>query len=93
MTTPIQAELAAARLATYLDQCNIAEPADRYAALRRSVAITWLRTLDRAALADGIDVWDIIAGIDLLAERTIMQFPTGSGKSRPAAYYLAEGQP
>lgn len=88
MTSPIQAELAAARLATYLDQCSITEPTDRYAALRRSVAITWLRTLERAALADGIDVWDIIAGIDLLAERTIMQFPTGNGKTQPAGHYL-----
>lgn len=88
MTTPILAELAAARLATYLDQCGITEPVDRYAALRRSVAITWLRTLERANLADGIDVWGIIAGIDLLAERTIMQFPIGSGKSQPALSHL-----
>lgn len=81
MTTPILAARAAERLATYLDRHEITEPVDRYAALRRSLAVAWLSTLVRHGLADGLDVWDVIAGLDLLAAKEIMRFPTGSGKS------------
>ena len=86
MITPILADLAAERVATYLNRCGITDPVDRYRALRLSVADapTWLNTLNNEKLGDGLDVWDVIAGLDLLAAKEIMRFPTGAGKSHPA---------
>ena len=97
MTTPLLADLAAERLANYLDRCEITDPVDRYSALRRSIAMTWLSTLSRHGLGDGLDVFDVIAGVDLLAAKEIMQFPTGAGKSTTALLtavpYMLEVQP
>ena len=99
MITPILAEQAAERIGVYLDKCGITDPVDRYLALKISVAdaSTWLNTLNKDGLGDGLDAWDVIAGLDLLAAKEIMRFPIGGGKSNAAlltaAPYMLEVQP
>ena len=88
--TPILVDAAKAALNQYLDDAGITEPVDRYTALRRQIAVTWLNQLQGAGLAADLDVWDIIAGIDALAGDLIWQMPHGGGKSKPA---LLEVQP
>lgn len=73
--TPIRVDAAKAALNQYLDDASITAPADRYAALNRQIAMTWLQQLQRAGLADGLDVFDIIAGRDALIGALIWQMP------------------
>lgn len=88
--TPIRVAAAQAALNQYLDDAGITNPLDRYNALQRQIAQTWLQQLQRAGLADGLDVWDVIAGKDALIAALIWQIPTGAGKSHPA---MLEAQP
>lgn len=73
--TPILATEAKAALALYLDDAGVESVGDRHAALRREYAYTWLAKLQEAGLANGLDVWDVIAGRDLLCEELMAQMP------------------
>ena len=81
MTTPIMVKEAKIALGLYLDDAGIKEPMDRYNALNRQIARTWLDMLQRVGLAARLDVFDVMAGKDELLCELIWQIPTGSGKS------------
>ena len=90
MRTPIRVDAAKAALNQYLDDAGITRPLDRYNALQRQNARLWLQQLQSATLADGLDVFDIIAGREALLDELIWEIPTGAGKSHPA---MLEVQP
>ena len=85
MTTPIKVDEAKAALSLFLDDAGIADPTARYIALNRQYANTWLDYLTRAGLAEGLDVWDVIAGKDALTVDLLMAMPIGAGKSHAGA--------
>lgn len=86
--TPIRVGAAKAALNQYLDEAGVTAPADRYAALNRQIAVTWLRQLQSAGLADGLDVFDIIAGKDAMIADLIWEMPTSGGASDVALLAL-----
>ena len=86
--TPIRVAAAQAALNQYLDDAGITAPVDRYNALQRQIARTWLQQLQGAGLAAGLDVWDVVAGKDALIGALIWEMPVGGGKSDPALLAL-----
>lgn len=93
MITPIKVAEAKIALGLYLDDAGIKEPADRYNALNRQIARTWLDMLNSVGLAAQLDVFDVMAGKDELLCELIWQMPTGSGKSNPALLSLERPTP
>ncbi len=84
MITPIKVNEAKAGLTLLLDDAGVRGPVDRYLLLEPNIAEAWFVQLQRAGLADGLDVWDVIAGKDALIADLLWQFPTGAGKTNPA---------
>lgn len=80
-------------LSLYLYDAGIRSPEDQYLALNRQIAQSWFGQLQRAGLAQGLDVFDVVAGKDALIAELIMQMPTGSGKSNPALLSLERPTP
>lgn len=93
--TPIRVAAAQAALNQYLDDAGITNPLDRYTALQRQIAMTWLQQLQRAGLATDLDVFDIIAGKGELSAQLIWQLPqnVGQGEYRPSEIATGEVQP
>lgn len=88
--TPIRVAAAQAALNQYLDDAGITAPLDRYTALQRQIAMTWLQQLQRAGLATDLDVFDIIAG---KGELSAQLQNIGQGEYRPSEIATGEVQP
>lgn len=86
---PIKVDEAKQALTLYLDDAKIFNASDRYRSLNRFSSKSWFIELSQAGLAEGLDVWDVIAGKDALMADLIWQMPTGSGKSNPALLAMA----
>ena len=84
MITPIKVNEAKAALSLFLDDAGIPNAADRHNALNCQIAATWFEYLKRAGLAEGLDVFDVVAGKDALITELVAQMPTGAGKTNPA---------
>lgn len=81
MTTPILSDRAIDLFNAFMDEAGIVTVAERHDCLNAHRSDQWLALFKSQGYAQGMDVWDIIGGKEILNERLMMQLPTSGGKT------------